>query len=73
MSGDRDQTTGHQEHNAMTDEFAVGQVWHPRDSATRVKIVRVLAETVLVRRMDKAGREVVLKIETLRRSYRLVR
>lgn len=59
----------------MTDEFAVGQVWHPRDSATRVKIVRVnlLAETVLVRRMDKAGREVVLKVETLRRSYRLVR
>jgi len=59
----------------MIDEIEEGQIWHPRDSATRVKIVSVhlLAETVRVRRMDKASREVVLKVETLRRCYRLVR
>ena len=46
----------------MIDEIEEGQIWHPRDSATRVKIVSVhlLAETVRVRRMDKASREVVL-------------
>ncbi len=51
------------------------QIWRPRDSATAVEVVSVhlLEGRVRVRRLDRGGRVVEIKIETLRRCYRLVR